>query len=238
MSGSGIRWATCKSAPRSRQTTMPAPHRCGNLANCYTLVTYLVLYRPDALPVTQPTASKHCVSNQWQITGQCNWTYEAFLDHIHKSSRRADDDVCTFLQLISLVPQRRATIDHTRTDHRSVRKLPRLPVNLNHQLTRRPDHNSLWLLDLRESTAHQAGPAHHRQHRQQESRLHTMPDSAHCMSQSYYSQTRLSHWDLIMHIHLSMFYTLQLGGSVAERLACWTQAQKGPGSNRRRDAVG
>jgi len=29
-----------------------------------------------------------------------------------------------------------------------------------------------------------------------------------------------------------------LGGSVAERLACWTQAQKGPGSNRSRDAVG
>ena len=28
------------------------------------------------------------------------------------------------------------------------------------------------------------------------------------------------------------------GGSVAERLACWTQAQKGPGSNRSRDAVG
>ena len=28
------------------------------------------------------------------------------------------------------------------------------------------------------------------------------------------------------------------GGSVAEQLACWTQAQKGPGSNRSRDAVG
>jgi len=27
-------------------------------------------------------------------------------------------------------------------------------------------------------------------------------------------------------------------GSVAERLACWTRAQKGPGSNRSRDAVG
>jgi len=29
-----------------------------------------------------------------------------------------------------------------------------------------------------------------------------------------------------------------VGGSVAEWLACWTQAQKGPGSNRSRDAVG
>jgi len=31
---------------------------------------------------------------------------------------------------------------------------------------------------------------------------------------------------------------LTRGGSVAEWLACWTQAQKGPGSNRSRDAVG
>ena len=29
-----------------------------------------------------------------------------------------------------------------------------------------------------------------------------------------------------------------MGGSVAEWLACWTQAQKGLGSNRSRDAVG
>jgi len=32
--------------------------------------------------------------------------------------------------------------------------------------------------------------------------------------------------------------TTDRGGSVAEWLACWTQAQKGPGSNRGRDAVG
>ena len=36
----------CKSAPRSRQITMPAPH-------------HSVFYRPDALPAAQPTASKH-----------------------------------------------------------------------------------------------------------------------------------------------------------------------------------
>ena len=34
-------------------------------------------------------------------------------------------------------------------------------------------------------------------------------------------------------IHLLLLY-----GSVAEWLSCWTQAQKGPGSNRSRDAVG
>ena len=53
VSGSGISWAICKSAPRSRQITTPAPH-------------HSVFYRPDALP----TASKHsrhtnhqCITN-------------------------------------------------------------------------------------------------------------------------------------------------------------------------------
>ena len=46
VSGSGISWAICKFAPRSRQITMPAPH-------------HSVFYRPDALPAAQPTASKH-----------------------------------------------------------------------------------------------------------------------------------------------------------------------------------
>jgi len=32
--------------------------------------------------------------------------------------------------------------------------------------------------------------------------------------------------------------TIQVGGSRAERLACWTRAQYGLGSNRSRDAVG
>ena len=46
VSGTGISWAICKSAPRSRQITTTAPH-------------YSVFYRPDALSATQPTASKH-----------------------------------------------------------------------------------------------------------------------------------------------------------------------------------
>ena len=46
LSGNGISWAICKSAPCSRQTTTPAPH-------------HSVFYRPDALPAAQPTASKH-----------------------------------------------------------------------------------------------------------------------------------------------------------------------------------
>ena len=46
VSGSGISWDICKSAPRSRQMTMPASHRS-------------VFYMPDALPAAQPTVSKH-----------------------------------------------------------------------------------------------------------------------------------------------------------------------------------
>jgi len=46
VSGNGISWAICKSAPRSRQITMPATH-------------HSVFYRPGALPAAQPTASKH-----------------------------------------------------------------------------------------------------------------------------------------------------------------------------------
>jgi len=46
VSGSGISWDLCKSAPRSRQITMPAPH-------------HSVFYRPGALPATQPTVLEH-----------------------------------------------------------------------------------------------------------------------------------------------------------------------------------
>jgi len=46
VSGSGISWAICKSASRSRQITTPAPH-------------HSVFYRPDALPAAQPTVPKH-----------------------------------------------------------------------------------------------------------------------------------------------------------------------------------
>ena len=37
---------------------------------------------------------------------------------------------------------------------------------------------------------------------------------------------------------VAFYLLIVLGGSVAEWLACWTQAQKGLGSNRNRDAVG
>ena len=58
VSGSGISWTICKSAPRSRQTTMPAPH-------------HSVFYRPNDLPAAQPTASKHWRQVNWQVNN--NW---------------------------------------------------------------------------------------------------------------------------------------------------------------------
>jgi len=46
VSGSNISWAICKSAPWPRQITTPASH-------------HSVFYRTNALPATQPPASKH-----------------------------------------------------------------------------------------------------------------------------------------------------------------------------------
>ena len=37
---------------------------------------------------------------------------------------------------------------------------------------------------------------------------------------------------------VTLYSSVVFGGSVAKWLACWTQAQKGLGSNRSRDAVG
>jgi len=58
VSSSGIRWAICKSAPRSRQITAPAPHRS-------------VFYRPDALPVAQPTVSRRWRQYPIATTATC-----------------------------------------------------------------------------------------------------------------------------------------------------------------------
>jgi len=41
-----------------------------------------------------------------------------------------------------------------------------------------------------------------------------------------------------LRLHFKRFINFSQAGSVAEWLACWTQAQKGLGSNRSRDAVG
>jgi len=59
---------------------------------------------------------------------------------------------------------------------------------------------------------------------------------------SFYRRTeggRLSRPSVVCALVPAFYMSLatQQGGSVAEWLACWTQAQKGLGSNRSRDAV-
>ena len=75
VSGSGISWAICKSAPLSRQKTTPAPH-------------HSVFYRPDALPATQPTASKHSKHKDTKQTSYINQRCYNLLLHtrIHLSN--------------------------------------------------------------------------------------------------------------------------------------------------------
>ena len=81
VSGSGISWAICNSALRSRQITMPAPH-------------HWVFYRPDALPAAQPTASKHWRHRVWIqstenfLPQECPWRDRKnnFRSFIYRSS--------------------------------------------------------------------------------------------------------------------------------------------------------
>ena len=65
--GSGISWAACKSAPRSRQITTPAPH-------------HSVFQRPAALPATQPTASKH-----WSLHHKQQSLFSFHASHWHSN---------------------------------------------------------------------------------------------------------------------------------------------------------
>ena len=75
VSGNGISWAICKSAPCSRQITTPAPH-------------HSVFYRPDALPATQPTASKHW-RHLYQKYSQIIHMCVLLLQHLTQCSNRA-----------------------------------------------------------------------------------------------------------------------------------------------------
>ena len=70
-----ISWAICKSAPRSRQITTPAPLRS-------------VFYRPDALPAAQPTVSKHWRRTKGrEITHAQKHNPKADLDKIWRGGR-------------------------------------------------------------------------------------------------------------------------------------------------------
>ena len=108
VSGSGISWATCKSTPRCRQITTPAPHQSvftGRMpflppnqqrqsiegtVSCDKLTTtpaphHSVFYGPDALPTAQPTASKHWMHRSFLLTWWVNMTGR--WDHILISAK-------------------------------------------------------------------------------------------------------------------------------------------------------
>jgi len=82
VSGSGISWAVCKSAPRSRQITTPVPHRS-------------VFYRPDALPAAQPTASKHWKHNKDKEHFKHFYTYDSVGSTARHRLRQHEDVDCT-----------------------------------------------------------------------------------------------------------------------------------------------
>ena len=91
MSGSSIRCAICKSAPRSRQITTPASH-------------HSVSYRPDALPAAQPTASKHwrpSFDNTHYTINQTGLEINTIITDSHFKSEYANKDGNCKLQTVT-----------------------------------------------------------------------------------------------------------------------------------------
>jgi len=81
--GSGISWAICKSAHRSRRITPPAPHHSS-------------FYRMDTFPAAQPTVSKHWKQlkkvsrNVWLRIGRVEH-YQNVCPHTHVTGLAALD---------------------------------------------------------------------------------------------------------------------------------------------------
>ena len=82
MSGSGIRWAMCKSAPRTRQTTTPEPH-------------HSFFYRPDALPAAQAAqpSVKALKANTYRDT------------EVYYQVRQKTDQVCNMTTAFTFITQ-------------------------------------------------------------------------------------------------------------------------------------
>ena len=111
VSGSGISWAICKSASRSRQISMPAPH-------------HSVFYRQDALPDAQPTASKHWREKQQngKLNSICTHHCQTMCNHKvwhnqkHLPVSNADYATCMYCTLLETKPLHR--------DHQSTHTVP------------------------------------------------------------------------------------------------------------------
>ena len=91
VSGSGISWAICKTAPRSRQITTPAPH-------------HSVFYRPDALPAAQPTASEHWKEKYTEVKQSFSALTLLFgCQEEHPACKKLSDEVLVWLSIWSEV---------------------------------------------------------------------------------------------------------------------------------------
>jgi len=92
LSGSGISWAICESAPRSRQTTMPAPH-------------HSVFYKLDALPAPK----QQCQSTEvpllnrtiYNILQKLNLTRQCDFVNTNKSLAEFGLTLVTFFQQLN-----------------------------------------------------------------------------------------------------------------------------------------
>jgi len=87
VSGSGISWAICKSAPRSRQITMPAPHHSSFLqAGCPS-------YRPTnsdkALEMEKETRNGRHDQRTYSVNDFGAITLLTHLQSVHSSAVRA-----------------------------------------------------------------------------------------------------------------------------------------------------
>ena len=108
MSGSCIGWATCKSAPRSRQITTPAPH-------------HSVFYRPDAL--VHNACELHCHLPFWY------WLTWVVLD-----KRPLNMCVCVCVQLTYCVDFSVATVNCVMVHNRCSIGVTMLSLKFNPQL--------------------------------------------------------------------------------------------------------
>ena len=98
MSGSGISSTICKSARWPSHITMPASH-------------HSVCYRPDALPATQPTTSKHYNYNYYyynyyyHVTALCQGLpgWDSIRRNIHQSQRVNQSSIILYLLPPSIV---------------------------------------------------------------------------------------------------------------------------------------
>lgn len=112
-------------------------------------------------------------------------THISLLNDVQESPRSSDHNVGALLKFVHLVPRRNAAVDDNRANHRAVRKLPRLVVNLRYQLASRADDDCLRLLDLGECTASDTGAAHLGEHWKQEGGLFETSDHTYKHSLTY-----------------------------------------------------